>query len=67
MGGANRIIYGPDYLMQKNVVLVTINYRVGPQGIISSNQIGRYKKVEPLVLSQKSKVMCLHYTAEFIR
>lgn len=26
------VIYGPDFLMQKDVVLVTINYRVGALG-----------------------------------
>lgn len=28
-------MYGPDYLLQKDIVLVTINYRVGPIGFLS--------------------------------
>lgn len=28
-GSANDEIYGPDYLIERDVVLVTVNYRVG--------------------------------------
>lgn len=28
-------MYGPDYLLQKDVILVTFNYRVGPLGFLS--------------------------------
>uniref|UniRef100_A0A1B0GND0 Carboxylic ester hydrolase n=1 Tax=Phlebotomus papatasi TaxID=29031 RepID=A0A1B0GND0_PHLPP len=28
-------VYGPDYLIEKDIVLVTINYRVGPLGFLS--------------------------------
>lgn len=28
-------MYGPDYLMQKDFLLVKINYRVGPIGFLS--------------------------------
>ena len=28
-------MFGPDYLLQKDFVLVTINYRVGPIGFLS--------------------------------
>lgn len=28
-------MYGPDYFMQKDVVLVTFNYRLGPIGFLS--------------------------------
>ncbi|XP_044731315.1 uncharacterized protein LOC123294258 [Chrysoperla carnea] len=34
-GSGNSDIYGPDYLMAKNVVLVTINYRLGYLGFLS--------------------------------
>lgn len=32
MGEASRDLYGPDYLMMENIVLVTIAYRLGPLG-----------------------------------
>lgn len=32
MGEANREWYGPDYFMEEDVVLVTIQYRVGVLG-----------------------------------
>lgn len=41
IGKASRDIYGPDYLLSKDVVLVTFNYRLGPFGRHS------YKKPSP--------------------
>lgn len=35
IGGAMRDIYGPDYFMQHDVLLVTFNYRVGALGFLS--------------------------------
>jgi carboxylesterase type B len=34
MGSGNDVIYQPDYLMAKNVILITINYRLGALGKI---------------------------------
>lgn len=34
-GSANAFLYGPDYLIDENVVLVTINYRLGALGFLS--------------------------------
>lgn len=34
-GSSETLIYGPDYFMQKDVVLVTFNYRIGPIGFLS--------------------------------
>jgi len=31
-GSSNSRIYGADYLVEQRVLLVTINYRLGPQG-----------------------------------
>lgn len=31
-GGATKDLYSPDYFMQKEIVLITIAYRVGPFG-----------------------------------
>ncbi|XP_023172455.2 esterase B1 [Drosophila hydei] len=35
IGGATRDIYGPDYFMKHDVLLVTFNYRVGALGFLS--------------------------------
>lgn len=32
IGEASREVYAPDYFMQKDVVLVTISYRLGALG-----------------------------------
>lgn len=32
IGSSTEIIYGPDLLLQKNVVVVTLNYRLGVFG-----------------------------------
>lgn len=34
-GSGQTDLFGPDYLLQKDVVLVTINYRLGPVGFLS--------------------------------
>lgn len=34
-GSGGTDLYGPDYFMQKDVVLVTFNYRLGPIGFLS--------------------------------
>ncbi|KPJ19673.1 Esterase FE4 [Papilio machaon] len=33
-GSGNTSLYGPDYLVEKDVVVVTINYRLGPLGFL---------------------------------
>lgn len=35
MGSCKTDVYGPDYFMQKDVVLVVMNYRLGPIGFLS--------------------------------
>nr|ARN17877.1 carboxylesterase 10 [Cephus cinctus] len=35
-GSGNSDIYGPDYLVENDVVLVTVNYRLGPMGFLST-------------------------------
>lgn len=37
IGEASRDFYGPDYFMAKDVVIVSINYRLGPFGFLSFN------------------------------
>jgi len=36
MGGGASFFFGPDYLLEQNVVLVTFNYRLGPLGFLST-------------------------------
>ena len=36
-GNGDALLYGPDYLMAENVVLVTINYRYSAFGFLSTN------------------------------
>ncbi|XP_047989134.1 LOW QUALITY PROTEIN: esterase FE4-like [Leguminivora glycinivorella] len=36
-GGFNKEMYGPKFLMQHDIVLITINYRLGPYGFMCLN------------------------------
>nr|XP_037870531.1 juvenile hormone esterase-like [Bombyx mori] len=43
IGFAGRYLYGPKYLVRHEIILVTVNYRLGPYGFLctdSSNAIG---------------------------
>ncbi|XP_078050311.1 esterase E4-like [Augochlora pura] len=35
-GNSSRYLYGPDYLLDENILLVTLNYRLGPFGFLST-------------------------------
>lgn len=35
-GSGNAFLYGPDFLIAEDVVLVTINYRLGPLGFLNA-------------------------------
>jgi len=35
VGGNDHRIYGPDYFIDKGIVFVAINYRLGPLGFLS--------------------------------
>jgi len=37
MGGGASFFFGPGYLLEQNVVLVTFNYRLGPLGFLSTS------------------------------
>lgn len=44
-GSGNKLIYGPDYFVDENVIIVTINYRLGALGFLSTfdnNAPGNY-------------------------
>lgn len=38
-GSGNAAWYGPDYIVQKDVILVTLNYRLGALGTLHTNWI----------------------------
>jgi carboxylesterase type B len=51
-GSGNSDIYGPQYLLDKDVVLVTINYRLGPLGKFQTVYVhGTFKRACFKVLS----------------
>ncbi|XP_037955973.1 venom carboxylesterase-6-like [Teleopsis dalmanni] len=35
-GSGNTFLYGPDYLVSEDIVLVTLNYRLGPLGFLTA-------------------------------
>lgn len=35
-GASQYNVYGPDYLIEKGVIMVSMNYRVGPFGFLST-------------------------------
>ena len=37
MGGGASFFFGPGYLLEQNVVLVTFNYRLGPLGFLATD------------------------------
>ena len=37
MGGGASFFFGPGYLLEQNVVLVTFNYRLGPLGFLTTD------------------------------
>jgi len=41
MGSGDATFYGPDYIVQKDVVLVTLNYRLGVLGMLHVSSIIR--------------------------
>lgn len=37
-GSGNTFLYGPDFLVAQDVLVVTINYRLGPLGFLSAGR-----------------------------
>lgn len=40
-GGGTKAFYGPDTLLEHDIVLVVANYRVGPLGFLSTGKISK--------------------------
>lgn len=63
-GGSSLDIYGPDYILMSDVVLVTFNYRVGPHGFLSLND----ESLEiPGNAGLKDQLMVLKFVKENIK
>ncbi|XP_011171836.1 uncharacterized protein LOC105204452 [Solenopsis invicta] len=55
------ILYGPKYLMDHDVILVTINYRLGPMGFLSTED-----EVVPGNMGLKDQNMALRWVSQNI-
>ncbi|XP_077272626.1 venom carboxylesterase-6-like [Temnothorax americanus] len=55
------ILYGPKYLMDHDVILVTINYRLGPMGFLSTED-----EVVPGNIGLKDQNMALRWVSQNI-
>lgn len=60
-GSSDSNIYGPGYLLDYNTVLVTINYRLGPMGFLSTEDT-----ILPGNLGMKDQVQALRWVNENI-
>ena len=41
-------LYGPSYLLDRNIILVTINYRLGPLGFLNLGIGGKHEYTLPM-------------------
>jgi carboxylesterase type B len=49
-GSGNTDFYGPDFLLEGDVVLVTVNYRLGPLGKSECSQMNSFATLGEQVL-----------------
>ncbi|XP_047107337.1 putative inactive carboxylesterase 4 isoform X2 [Schistocerca piceifrons] len=61
MGSGNADFYGPEYLLEHEVVLVTLNYRLGVLGFLSTGD-----SVVPGNMGLKDQVMALQWVKDNI-
>lgn len=60
-GSGNSFIYGPNFIVGESVVVVTMNYRVGALGFLSTgdeNATGNYG-MKDIILSLKWVQVCI--------
>ncbi|XP_018565110.1 cholinesterase 2-like [Anoplophora glabripennis] len=60
-GASSYNVYGPDFLLEKDVVMVSFNYRVGPFGFLSTGD-----DVVPGNAGLKDQVLALKWTKQNI-
>lgn len=61
-GNGNRDSYGPEYLMDHNIILVTMNYRLGPLGFLSTED-----GVAPGNYGLKDQQLALKWVQKYIK
>ncbi|XP_056630164.1 juvenile hormone esterase-like [Diorhabda sublineata] len=61
-GASSYNIYGPDYLIEQEVIMVSLNYRVGPFGFLSTAD-----EVIPGNFGLKDQVLALKWVQQNIR
>lgn len=60
-GASSYNVYGPDFLLEKDVVMVSFNYRVGPFGFLSTGD-----DVVPGNAGLKDQLLALKWTKQNI-
>lgn len=60
-GAASYNVYGPDFLLEQDVVMVSFNYRVGPFGFLATGD-----EVVPGNAGLKDQVLALKWTKQNI-
>ncbi|CAG9768474.1 unnamed protein product [Ceutorhynchus assimilis] len=60
-GSSDKNLYGPDFLMEKDIIMVSFNYRLGALGFISTGD-----RVLPGNLGLKDQNLALRWTRENI-
>uniref|UniRef100_A0A0C9Q317 Carboxylic ester hydrolase n=1 Tax=Fopius arisanus TaxID=64838 RepID=A0A0C9Q317_9HYME len=61
VGSGSSKLYGPQYLLDYEIILVTLNYRLGPLGLLSTGD-----DVIPGNFAFKDQVLALHWVQENI-
>ncbi|XP_048509526.1 juvenile hormone esterase-like isoform X2 [Athalia rosae] len=62
MGSGDDFLFGPDYLVKKNVIVVSINYRLGVLGFLNLEH-----KVAPGNQGLKDQIMALRWIREHVQ
>ncbi|XP_046736268.1 juvenile hormone esterase-like [Diprion similis] len=60
-GSGDKFLYGPDYIIKKNVIVVTVNYRLGVLGFLNLEH-----KVAPGNQGLKDQVLALQWVQEHV-
>lgn len=61
MGGGASYFFGPNYLLESDVVLVTLNYRLGPFGFLATDD-----KAAPGNMGLRDQIMALQWVKKNI-
>lgn len=61
-GNSSYLLYGPDYLLENNIIFVSLNFRLGPFGFLSTEDLSC-----PGNMGQKDQVLALKWVQRNIR